>query len=353
MRALSSANLLGNHIGIDQAKALATILKEHSTLKSLCGIADDATEADLSCLGMDADDAIVLASELPDKGALSSLSLKNNRLATKEAGRALATALAANSVLKELDLSSNAWAYSDYDHVHADGAGFAQELAVGIKDNGAISKLIFNGGVTERGRWVEGGTVTLESSMTDANFSNKKLGVPGAMIISAWLSSGKDKGALLRLDMSSNKINFNMNGEAAAAPGTALSDALAVNTVLTELDLSNNYLKPEFARELAVGVRDNGAMTSLDISDNRLCGLLSDGSGSYDGAGVGALSEMLKANSSLRRLNMSKNYLGPEGAKVMSVGLSDNGAMTSLNLASNALCGVSEYDEGTFDATGI
>jgi hypothetical protein len=33
--------------------------------------------------------------------------------------------------------------------------------------------------------------------------------------------------------------------------------------------------------------------------------------------------------------------------------LSDNRAMTSLNLASNALCGVSEYGKGTFDATGI
>ena len=75
------------------------------------------------------------------KGALSSLSLKNNRLATKEAGRALATALAANSVLKELDLSSNAWEYDAYDDVHADGAGFAQELAVGIKDNGAMTSL--------------------------------------------------------------------------------------------------------------------------------------------------------------------------------------------------------------------
>ena len=56
-----------------------------------------------------------------------------------------------------------------------------------------------------------------------------------------------------------------MNGEAAAAPGTALSDALAVNTVLTELDLSNNYLKPEFARELAVGVRDNGAISAVIV----------------------------------------------------------------------------------------
>ena len=87
-------------------------------------------------------------------------------------------------MLTELDLSNN--------YLKPE---FARELAVGVRDNGAISKLIFNGGVTDIG-WVEGDTVTLESSMTEANFSNKKLGVPGAMIISAWLSSGKDKGAL-------------------------------------------------------------------------------------------------------------------------------------------------------------
>jgi hypothetical protein len=40
------------------------------------------------------------------------------------------------------------------------------------------------------------------------------------------------------------------------------SDALASNAVLAELDLSNNYLKPELAQELAVGIRDNGALSS-------------------------------------------------------------------------------------------
>jgi hypothetical protein len=49
-------------------------------LVSLCGIADDATEADLSDLGLDADDAAILASELPDKRALLSLNLSNCKL---------------------------------------------------------------------------------------------------------------------------------------------------------------------------------------------------------------------------------------------------------------------------------
>jgi hypothetical protein len=80
MGALSVTNVLGNLIGKEQLTRLQAIMRSKPNLVSLCGIADDATEADLSGLGMDADDAIVLASELPDKGALSSLNLASNCL---------------------------------------------------------------------------------------------------------------------------------------------------------------------------------------------------------------------------------------------------------------------------------
>jgi hypothetical protein len=66
--------------------------------------------------------------------ALSVLSLKDNRLCNKEAGKALSEMLAGNTVLKELDVSSNRYR-------KCDSAGFAQELVVGLGDNGAMTKL--------------------------------------------------------------------------------------------------------------------------------------------------------------------------------------------------------------------
>jgi hypothetical protein len=126
---------MGNHNGKEQLAKLQEIMRSKPNLVSLCGIADDATVADLSGLGVDADDAAILASELPDKGALSVLSLKSNCLCNKEAGKVLAEMLAANTVLKELDLSDNRGS-GVYD-----GPGFAQELAVGIRDNWALSLL--------------------------------------------------------------------------------------------------------------------------------------------------------------------------------------------------------------------
>jgi hypothetical protein len=71
---------MGNRIGKEQFAKLQKIMRSKPNLVSLCGIADDATEADLSDLGMDADDAAVLASELPDKGALTALNLANNSI---------------------------------------------------------------------------------------------------------------------------------------------------------------------------------------------------------------------------------------------------------------------------------
>jgi hypothetical protein len=85
MRALSVTNVMGNKIGKEQLAKLQEIMRSKPNLLSLCGIADDATEADLSGLNMDADDAVVLASELPDKGAMTSLDLASNNLRAKGA----------------------------------------------------------------------------------------------------------------------------------------------------------------------------------------------------------------------------------------------------------------------------
>jgi hypothetical protein len=130
--------------------------------------------------------------------------LKNNRLLTKEAGKALAQALAGNSVLTELDVSCQAGYIGD------DGPGFAQELAVGIKDNGALSKLIFGGDDSDeydvsKGAYIRHKPAVLEVGITEADLSNRGLGVGGAIIVSTWISH-KDNGALTKLDISNNSL---------------------------------------------------------------------------------------------------------------------------------------------------
>ena len=64
-------------------------------------------------------------------------------MATKEAGKALGEALAANSVLKELDVSNSTWTERvNYQHVlKGDGPGFAMGLAAGVSANRALTSL--------------------------------------------------------------------------------------------------------------------------------------------------------------------------------------------------------------------
>jgi hypothetical protein len=80
MGAISSLNLLKNDMGTDQAKALVSILKEHPTLKSLCGNKGDETELDTCGKMQGAADAIMLVPEIIGNGpgAVLSLGLSSN-----------------------------------------------------------------------------------------------------------------------------------------------------------------------------------------------------------------------------------------------------------------------------------
>jgi hypothetical protein len=147
-------------------------------LISLCGIADDATEADLSGLGMDADDAIILASELPDKEAMTRLNLSNNVLLTQKGGRALGNMLKANAILKELDVSDSG--NGMYDH-QKNGPGFAIAISEGLAGNGAILQFTFSGDS------YDSTPVTMNTSMVEANFGGKDLGISGAIMVAAFL----------------------------------------------------------------------------------------------------------------------------------------------------------------------
>jgi hypothetical protein len=76
-------NLLKNKICVEQAKALSSILKEHPTLRSLCGNSGEETELDMSGKGMDAGDAIMLVPEIVDNRAISQFTFSGDRSDSK------------------------------------------------------------------------------------------------------------------------------------------------------------------------------------------------------------------------------------------------------------------------------
>jgi hypothetical protein len=150
--------------------------------------------------------------------------------------------------------------------------------------------------------------------MTEANFSNKNLGVGGAIIISAWLTH-KDNGTM------------------------------------TSLDLSRNRLKAGGAKILAEGLKGNQVMTMLNIANNAL--VIASNGYSIDMSGVIALANTIKDMGALLVFDISANSIGAPGLKIISEALEGNATMTNLNVANNAATNPMDRSGRTDDISGV
>jgi hypothetical protein len=147
MGALVSANILYNGIGVEQAKVIADILKEHPTLKSLCGNKGDETELNMAGSRgkrMGADGAIMLAPEIVANGALTSLDMSNNNIG--------------------LLVPPKGWTSEDNDGqvpwIHSDGRRLEEGAPEGSKTEGTIA--ISN-------------AISANGALTSLNISNNRL----------------------------------------------------------------------------------------------------------------------------------------------------------------------------------
>ena len=97
-----------------------------------------------------------------------------------------------------------------------------------------------------------------------------------------------------------------------------LCDALRVSTVskVQELGLSRNDIGPDGAKAVAALCAAMASLTSLDLSQNRLCGVATTifgQRGTYTAEGITALADALRVSASMTRLNVTWNSLGEEG----------------------------------------
>jgi hypothetical protein len=185
-------SLKSNNLRADGGKALAAGLKGNQVITEL-NIADN----ELTNYGKDMSGLIALVDVIPDMRALVKLDASNNMfgLADETGITAWATALKACTSITVLNLAKNNINMND-----------TKILASAIRDMRALSTLSFGGeNFLKDGAWVTPVPATLEIGMTEANFSNKNLGVGGAIIIVAWISN-KDNGALTLLNLAGNNI---------------------------------------------------------------------------------------------------------------------------------------------------
>jgi hypothetical protein len=258
--ALSSANLLKNDIGIDQARALVSILKEHPTLKSLCGSKGGETQLDMSGKMEGAADAIILAPEIINNGALSVTNVMGNKIGKEQLAKLQGIMHSKPNLVSLCGIADDA--------TEADLSGLVMDaddaaiLASELPDKRALSKLIFGGNKVNS--WdSEMKPATLEVGMTEANFGNKNLGAGGAFIISAWITH-KDKGAILSLNLSSN-------GLGQLPPGwSAHVDPDSQGIFYAKEATASQWVRPGGIGVIADAIKDMGAMTSLNLASNEL-----------------------------------------------------------------------------------
>ncbi|XP_068738348.1 protein NLRC3-like isoform X2 [Montipora capricornis] len=124
--------------------------------------------------------------------------------------------------------------------------------------------------------------------------------------------------SLTSLDLSQNSIG--------AEGGTSLSQALAVNTSLTTLDLSDSSIGADGVTSISQALAVNTSLTTLDMSHN-----------SIGAEGATSLSQALAVNTSLTTLNLSANFIGAKAATSLSQALAVNTSLTTLNLSVNSI----------------
>jgi hypothetical protein len=104
---------------------------------------------------------------------------------------------------------------------------------------------------------------------------------------------------------------------------------------LATLDVSNNEIRAEGARKLAVVLQEKSSVTDLNMASNFIG---HSATRTVDLTGVIALGESFKRNRSLSVLNLSDNHLCAEGGRVVARALGDgNSQIESVDVARNYL----------------
>jgi hypothetical protein len=137
-----------------------------------------------------------------------------------------------------------------------------------INDSGSLSKLTFcgNGGFQD-----EGDAVTIDTTMTEADFSGKKLGAAGAQILSAFMSTKlfEAKGTFSKLDLSKNDLRS--EGLSAVSEALKSTSIKHLNIADNNLTKNQNYdTDMSGVIKFAEDMKDMGSLVSLNLAKNDL-----------------------------------------------------------------------------------
>jgi Leucine-rich repeat (LRR) protein len=271
--ALVTINVMGNKIGKTHLLELQEIMRAKPNRGSLCGIGE-GTEVNLQGqgstsnagkVGIDGDDTVVLAAELRVRPAVCVLDLSDNTVLSESQNID-----ADPSIQRKVgEMVEYQGLQRPISYILSSKKGYRVYMLEGllaladvIKDNLPLSKLTLS--KNKLGKCVGAGKALADALVANSLLTELDLSENdcGVEFATVFFPGIAANGALVKLDMAENYINRGVNAETAAAVGKVLADALAANTVLTELDLCSNHLKPEFAQEFAIGLKSSRCASS-------------------------------------------------------------------------------------------
>jgi hypothetical protein len=85
-RAISSINLLSNSIPVEQAQELVKSMRAKEKLITLCGLSKEETQLNFSGQNLYAGDAVLIANDIRDMGALIKLDISSNYIGAVQEG---------------------------------------------------------------------------------------------------------------------------------------------------------------------------------------------------------------------------------------------------------------------------
>jgi Leucine-rich repeat (LRR) protein len=261
-RAISSVNILKNHIPVEQAKELVAIMQSKEKLATLCGLSGEETELDFSNQNLRAGDAVLIANDISNMRALVG-TIKQLNIARHLNGTTCivtSTQLPDDS-LRVIELHSGRQWVISRDNLHLQGKTNGALTLLDISDNelGATGGAALAAGL--KGNQV----------ITEINIASNYLGlIPGRLSdmsgVIALTDAMKDMGAMTKFDISDNVMR--------ADGCKAVAGALKGNTTLTELNIAKNGMTygddMSAIITLADVIPDMRALTRLDISNNNI-----------------------------------------------------------------------------------
>ncbi|KAK3278081.1 hypothetical protein CYMTET_13956 [Cymbomonas tetramitiformis] len=306
-KSLNTLNMWGNdareNLCADAARAVIAAVKQRGVSVKLCGDMLDVRELHLkSCgsRGVQPVAVILLANDLTFNGSLHTLDISGSDFCERstvvgvEALEALGMALKANTTLAVLNLSRS--------HVGPKGAA-ALSSSLGVSRS--LTTLDLSGNML-CGLWQQFGEFHGEYDPS------------GIAALSEALGLNK---SLNTVDIKDNHVGGHRGAPEALE---ALGKTISFGASLGSLDLSGNAIGPADAIALVAGGVLNGALNTLNLQGNLLCGVRRYTGGTYDSSAITAIAKALTFNKSLKILNLADNNIRRDGAEALAVALTPN-----------------------------